>query len=369
MDGLIFTMPVSGDDDVHYWAVSNGSVSDRGMCAVAELRAQHPEEAADRVLVALIPPPHAVLTWHELGDLPQKQAEAAAILQIGENTPDGDNLHTAASLQEDGSVMTAHVDSAYLRAGLEIAGHHAVDPEIVLPLALLLPEKEGQLVAGEIAGNKVLRGHHIAAPDEPAFRAVFSGENEPVEIEGEEIETGLASVLAEPPINLRSGTFARKSGAGRITARQWRILGWLIGLLLLLSLLLALATYWKFASATQRENERALTAARKVVPGVNDIEQAESEISAALGQGGGGSGGFLTLSSALYAALQDAPSVQLRQMRYGNDGILVFTLGAPSSEVLNPVLIALQEEGYKITANARQEADGMTVADITMRLP
>jgi hypothetical protein len=56
-------------------------------------------------------------------------------------------------------------------------------------------------------------------------------------------------------------------------------------------------------------------------------------------------------------------------MRYGSDRILAITLISPAVDPVNRVLIDLQQQGYKVTANPRQEANGITAVAVTVRAP
>ena len=56
-------------------------------------------------------------------------------------------------------------------------------------------------------------------------------------------------------------------------------------------------------------------------------------------------------------------------MAYGENGIVSATLTAVRNEDINPVLIAMQEAGFIITATPRTDATGSAQADITVRAP
>ncbi len=100
------------------------------------------------------------------------------------------------------------------------------------------------------------------------------------------------------------------------------------------------------------------------VPPVADIPPALSARLAALG----GDGAQLSApAAALLAAVEPQAQVSVDRIGWGSDGLLSATLGAPRNEDINPVLIALQARGWRITAQARAGTDGRALADITMR--
>ena len=61
--------------------------------------------------------------------------------------------------------------------------------------------------------------------------------------------------------------------------------------------------------------------------------------------------------------------MSVRELRYGADGILNVVLAAPDANAVNRALIAIQQDGYRITATPRQDASGATLVDMTMRMP
>lgn len=69
----------------------------------------------------------------------------------------------------------------------------------------------------------------------------------------------------------------------------------------------------------------------------------------------------------LYSALQGEQSVSSTSLSYGADGTLSTTLAAPTVDAVNRVLVAVQRNGYRITAVPRQAPDGRSMVDVTVR--
>ena len=66
------------------------------------------------------------------------------------------------------------------------------------------------------------------------------------------------------------------------------------------------------------------------------------------------------------ARLQPEPNVSLATLGYSG-GTLSFTLSGQGPDAINRVLLALQRDGYRVTAVPRTESDGRTFADVTLR--
>ena len=57
----------------------------------------------------------------------------------------------------------------------------------------------------------------------------------------------------------------------------------------------------------------------------------------------------------------------LKSLSHRGDGTLSAQIAAPRSEDINPVLLALQARGYRITAQPMAGSDGQQLANVTIR--
>ncbi len=105
--------------------------------------------------------------------------------------------------------------------------------------------------------------------------------------------------------------------------------------------------------------------ARTVDPAVTDAADAEVKIGARFAARGG-NGGFTGAMAGLMGAMRGTPAVSLASVNQGADGSLRVQLAAPRAEDINAVLIALQDAGWRISANAVQQQGGRLVADIVV---
>jgi general secretion pathway protein L len=374
LHGLITLLPFGGRHKLPWWRVEDGAITARGLADISGVKDTadaFPEWDGGGLVMALVPARQAVVRWIDMGDLAPRQAETAACLKIAEEALDNSGaLHVAAAHQDDSDVIVAYLSKTELQYGIDRLAAFGLNPDVILPAGLAFDAPAEGIIRVDYSGdNALLRGPKMITPDDAALRAIFAGSGTITDIDADSAEQQLLAAFAAPCLNMRSGAFAKRTRGAGISPKQWRILATILFAGLLLSLLLALATYWQYDRAVGREDARAVTAARKVAPQVSDAANAMSEIDKALARKGGGARRFTAPASALFAEIQEEQGLNLRDIRYGADGILGFTLAAPTADPINKVLLDLQEQGYKVTATPRQDASGLTMADITMRQP
>ncbi len=372
-NGLIVFLPTSSRASVAlpWWSVRDGAIAAHGWLDGHKQDSALPMAGPNDRIMALISADRMLVRWADMGDLPAPQAEAAASLKIaGESLDKADGLHVVAAHNPDGQVLVCSLSKADLQYGLDRLGEYGLDPDIILPAALAVTPAEAAVVRVDLGdGAPILRGEKLAVVDEPSLRAALAGQAEIAEIGDDAMKDQLRKAFANPPINLRRAAFSKRRSGRRISPQQWRILGMMLLGGLLLSLMLGLATYWQYHRAAAREDARMLAAVRKIAPQAASAEAAEAALNRALGQKGQAVRSFTALASALFAELQNERETALRDMRYNRDGTLAINLAAPTADPINRVLLALQAQGYKVTATSRQDTSGLTIAEITMRVP
>ena len=245
------------------------------------------------------------------------------------------------------------------------AQHHGLDPDIIVPAALLLPENDNGFVSGMIGGGLVLRGADMALTADMALPELIG--DAPVRaVAADEIDARLMAALDAPPIDLRQGDFAKRVRRQIDTRALGRIAIW-CGLILLASLLISLVTLVRQNVAASQVDGESLALARQVLPEANDVMQVEAEMDRQLAARGAGAYAFTAPVAGLMSAMQDAPGVSLTSLSRDPDGMLRATLAAAKADDINIVLLALQAAGYTITATPSQDPGGRTLADITVR--
>lgn len=356
--GIIAALALNEGEAVRYWLAEGDRLA----------QIDSPADHGEMPVMLLLPARQSTLRWSEVGELAPKQAEAAARLQAGQAAIGGaDFAHIVAAIEDGERIVVATVAATTMTAALDALARDGINPDIILPAALVLPCPEAGFAAGLVADEAMLRSADLALTDEPALRLALVGEAPVTQIAPEVIESALIRQLAEPILNLRQGRFAKKRKGQWGSAQVWRLAAWLLGIALVASLLIGIITWFKYDREVAAEDDKALVAAQKAIPSIQSVEAAEPALDAELGRRGVALQRFTSTSAALYSAVQAAPGVTLRDLRQGRDGLLVATLAAPQIDPVNAALIRLQQAGYKITATPRQDASGLAMAEITVR--
>ncbi len=319
--------------------------------------------------VMLVPPAELTpLHWVDYPALPVRQGRAAARLAaLSSGITPADSLFAA----DDGNDDPArpHIVAVAARADMQHwllwAQHHGLDPDIVVPAALLLPAVDGEYMRGAVGGATVLRGADMALNDDMAATLL------PVDaiirdISDDAIWANMIAALDDPPLDLRQGDFAKR--VRRVVDRRGlaRIAVW-TGCILLVSLLIALIGIVREKNETARLDTQSVALARQILPQANDAVLAEAELDARLAARGAGGRAFTAPVAGLMTAMQGASGVAVTSLSRDADGMLRVTLASARSDDINIVLIALQSAGFTITATSAQGPDGRILADITVR--
>lgn len=357
---IIVRFPDGEADNPVVWQVAEGVWQDAGLLDDAKV------DTEEAVIMAVTSPVVTRCIWSLFPDLEPKQAEGVARLRASEESLGP--VHSAARHLGEENVVTATIATAAMEKGLARLMLAGINPDIVIPAALAISPSE-QIVAAEFDGIAMLRGPNLVSPDEPLFRKLLVGQDEVESLGSETVRAMLLEACEAPLLNLREGAFAKRERRVLATDSQREWIKRLLAGLAVASLLLALVTLGKYWVATDAENERALAAAQKIDPSIIDVMQAEAQVDRALQQRGLASGRFMPLSAGLWRTVQASPNVSVRELRYGADGILNVVLAAPDSNSVNRALVAIQQDGYRITATPRQDASGATLVDMTMRMP
>lgn len=323
--------------------------------------------ADDIIVTAVVSPGDTRCIWSSLPDLEPRQAEGVAKLNAT-----GQSLgpvHVVARHIIDDVVVAATISPATLSYGLTRLLERGLNPDVIIPVGLAIDSHPDHVVKAQFDGLTVLRGRTFAIPDEAIFRNLLVGDMVVEEIDTPTVKAMLLSASERPLLNLREGAFAKREQTMWLTPEQRKWMLRLLGGLAAATMFLGIVTLAKYWSATGTENDRALAAAQTIDPSIQDIDHAEAQLDRALQQKGLAKGRFTPLSAGLWRSVKAASNVSVRDLRYGADGILSVVLAAPNSDSINKALIAIQQDGYRVTATPRQDATGATLVDLTMRMP
>lgn len=358
---VITRFPRSEQDNPSVFLVTEGVWQDAGALS------NFVPTVEDMTVMAVVAPEDVRCHWFSLPDVEGRQAESVAKLRAGEQSLG--LVHSSAGVDYGDVVATATIATDVMQRGLDMLGARGLNPDIVIPFALLPRINSDGVFRAEMDGLSVLRGAKFAIPDEAVLRDIFIGDATAEHIDADTLRSMIVTASASPLLNLREGMFAKRKRTIWMTAEQRTWVRRLLTALVIVTMLITFVTLAKYWTATATENETALAASQKIDPAIQDIDQAESMLAASLNRQGKTQGGFTPLSAALWRSLKASPNVSVRELRYTPDGILTVVLAAPTADNINKALVTIQQDGFRITATPRQDTTGATLVDMTVRMP
>lgn len=294
-----------------------------------------------------VPGDQVAIHWLDLTEgLTRAQAAAAARLLLADASAEPlSELHVAVGRAERGLTPVALLPSRRMADWLASAAAAGLDPELVIPTPLLLiPPAEG-FVRRDRGTLCDFRGEAAAFSLEPELAEPLLLGAEPQEVSLERFESGLADILADPPLNLRQGAFARR-GQWRVESGRARRLALLALALILLTLAVQVTMILRYTFAA---------------------DALEQEASALAGPAGSaGDRDFSASAGLLFEAVQATPSVELTRLDYRPDGTLSATLQGDSPASLAAVGQRLEASGLAVDAGAPRNAGGRATAELAL---
>jgi len=314
----------------------------------------------------LVLPPHATtLHWIATpGMTPRQGAAAARLMALEASIGDGEQLHAAVGDNEDPEAphVVAVTSQSAMTHWMEWAKEHGLDGASFVPSALLLPAPQDGFVSAPVGSTQVVRGADTAFEDDGETAALIIGEASVTTLPADTIDDALIMALEEPPLDLRQGRYSRRAPAMFDSARVRRI-AIMIGGVALCSLLISLVTILRLNLEASRLDTQTVALAQTIDREITDPQVAEARMSGLLAMRGG-RGGFTGMMAGLMTAMQANANVTLTNVNQAADGSLRLQLAANRAEEINDVLIAFQEAGWRISANAVQQRGARLVADI-----
>lgn len=359
-------VPLAEQPAAHWWRIANGAVvasgSDPDWPTQAALTAEGPLR-----IIALAPVAAVRLDFTEASTTAVSPRQAAAIARVAaveQSIGDPATLHIVSALPDrDQQVATATVANGAMLDWLDWSNSLGVDPDHIVPIATLLPGDENWVKA--LIGSETLVGrHHLILPDEPDLVEAMVGDSPVETLAPDAIDAALVLAAASSMIDLRTGRFAKRRRVviDRDRVRELALLAASIPLLALLWVLVGIAKLNQSSDRLDAETQRiaATTTGRP-----STIEAAAIDMAQSLGSAA--NGGMTPVLTALLNGLQAERGISSTQIAYRGDGTLAGTLAAPTMPEINRLLLALQRDGYRVTAVPRQAADGRSMVEVTIR--
>lgn len=352
---------VGGDGTAHWWRVIGDSVE----AGVGDEWLAFAADAVTRPsVIGLAPAALVRLAFAMSPESATSPRQAATIARVGaldQSLGNPQTLHTVTvPLAGDPATMvTAVAANSKMQEWLDWVEGLVVRIDHIVPVAMLLPLGD-QWTAATIGSERLIGRSGMVLPEEAALKDALLGEGEqPIELDPQALELALVRLAAAPEPDLRSGRFARRR---RIVIDRLRVreLALLTVAVILVSTLIAGVAVIKLETSRSALDAETLEIARSAAGPAVTLETAEAALIARAGGGSLSSG-----IAAVLARLQPEQNVSLSMLGY-DGGMLSFTVSGQGPDGINRVLLALQRDGYRVTAVPRIQSDGRTLAEVTL---
>jgi general secretion pathway protein L len=344
-----------------WMGIADGGIAGRGAGTEGS------EKHRGAPVVAVAPGEEVTLRWLELpAGLSPAQAAGAARLMVAEISAQPlDELHVAAGQEagEGGTRCVGLVPMATMRewlASVEAAGFEA---ERLIPETLLLAAPADGFATRDAGPLRLYRARDEAFAAEPELGELLLAGRGAVSVEG---DSRLVEALAQAPLDLRQGPFARRRD-WRVAPARARRLAILVAALMLVSLAVQIALIARYifaADAAEAETLRIAAAALPRSPGLTDPEAALTQRLAELR---GGGAGFGATAGALFEAVKATPNVELSALAFAPDGTLRTTVQADTPAAVESLRQRVEASGFAAEVTAPRSGGGRRVADLSVR--
>ncbi len=361
-------MPDAEPDAPPHWIrLVDGHIVQRGRGERWRHPAEDEEEPIDGRALLVLPPHAATLHWISCPEMTVKQgAQAARLMALEASVGAGQGLHAAvmpADEPDEPHVVAVASESA-MAHWIDWCTARGMPNATFVPAGLVLDEPETGFLRGKVGPRDVARGIDSAFDAAEPAAALIIGDAPVADMPDADVDDLLRETLDYPPLDLRSGPFAASRPRLFDSARLKRM-ALFIAFTFLAVLLVSLVRIVRLNLEASSNDAKTVDVARTVIPTVADAADAELKIGARFAEAGG-SGGFTGAMAGVMSAMRDVPAVSLASVNLGADGSLRLQLAAARSEDINTVLIALQDAGWRISANAVQQQGGRLLADIVV---
>lgn len=368
---FLVSFPQQEEQPLHWWLVENGALTAQGCDAdpLAAADISVPKDGDYSLqIVALVPSALSVVRWHDIPeDATEQQALAAAMLESKSQSLDPDELLVAAAREGD-LVVTATLTETSLAKGLSILHSLGVDPDNIITAGFLVDRTSEKTVIADLGFEKILCGPRLIASDDMLVRDHLLSQKTVNSLEPAELDAMIASTGYNDAPNFRSGPFAKKT-KWQLSVKQKQLLTWMVAALVLVSVTIPMVQLFKLYGAANAADNAAMAAAEAIVGESENLAVAEQRLDEKLLAENLGNNWFTVPAAGLFSALQQVPNVSVSKIAYGANGMMTVELTSVRNEDINPALIAIQDQGFVITATPRQDASGFAIADITVRVP
>lgn len=317
--------------------------------------------------IAIAPADAVTLHWAELPDRSVAQSVTAArILAADASASPIADLHVAVGREGDVIERPIGVVGMGQMAGwLATLAANGVDPAAILPAPMLLPRPDEGYFRADLGGEGVVRGPTSGFADEARLTELVTGGAAPVILGREELEAAIVAAIANPPLDLRQGVFARR----RRFAIDWalvRRLGWLSAAILAVTLCISLVSLLKYSFAADAVEQRTDLLARQGLPRGETVNNADRQLDERLSRLRGAGLGFTRTGAALFSAVRAVPGAEISTLAFDPNGDVRATLSTEREGQATDVRLRVEAQGFTARLSTLASSGGRVSGQITV---
>ena len=361
---------LGGRNEVEGWLlVRGGVVATQGPALEGMPDLADPETGDPVRLVAVVPGDAISLHWLELppGLAPAQAVAAARLMAADVSAQPVADMHVAVGPEVEGETarIVALVPAITMAGWLGRLQTHGLDPDVVIPEPLLLPRPEEGFVRYDGGPLPLFRGPQDAFSLEAELAELVLQGSSVVTLGDPEFHSALGEAIANPPVNLRQGVFAKR----RRWTLDWKLIRRLAMLalgILLITLAIQVVNILRYTYAADAMEAEAGRVAARAVPNAG-ASSGPADLARRLTELGGGGADYGSMAAAVFAGIRDTPNVQLAAMTFDRGGTLRATVEADAPASVSAFQARLAASGFTVEAGPMRSAGGRPTAELTVR--
>lgn len=338
--------------DGHWLRIDGDTIVARGERPV-------PVEDSDTRVVAIVPAAKTVLHSLAIEGLTEPQARGAARLAMADTAVvPVETLHVAVGPDVDGTRAAIAIDATHMTQRLVDLAAEGFDPDAMVPALLVPPHPDSGFVRALLGDESVVRGPDVAFADDPVLTPLLAP-GDIVTLDREAIEAALIAAVLVPPLDLRQGQFAKRR-RWAVDRTKLRTIQWLAAACLATLLLVPLARLINLTWTASAVEARSIARAQAAMPGVTIVNPV-AQLDERLGALGLQNGGFLPLASAMAAAVEAVPGVEVERLTYAGPAGLSVGIRAPNPADLQSLSTRITGSSWVVVQAGTPAAPEITV--------
>lgn len=292
------------------------------------------------------------------------QAQAAAALAMeADSASDRDTLVVAVGDPDmDGLSPVCAVEAARLRAWTEVARALGVEPDVILPDYLLIPDSDDTVHTMEFGDRTAVRGQGLALSGERGLIPLLLDGRMALSLPwSAERMAAIAQACRHPVLNLKP-----RPPRPALDRRLASLAAGLAVAVLLSPLVIDIATASRDDRAADRDQARAVALARGALGSGTPIDDPAAQLRArrlALSTGGD----FAPTSAGLFAAVESVEGARLESLLYDPSGVMRATISYGDYSAVQALIEAAAAQGLALEEISALDQGGVRLGDFTAR--